>query len=171
MYSTANQEHKLQEPQSQPNSRLSQSQPLYASKQSTLFKFASNTPRPRLFAPQSQIESIFVEGNNSESDDSASDVDQPLFPPSKRRRLTPTIPSNHIDDSESTSIQHSRKLAPTRGDSEELWSHARARRPRERERERKKKIWYCFYGNRDCPRNYSTTNYDNIRSHLKKRHG
>ncbi|KAG9705940.1 hypothetical protein KCU69_g4090, partial [Aureobasidium melanogenum] len=147
------------------------SQPLYASKQSTLFKFTSNTPRPRLFAPQSQIESIFVEGNNSESDDSASDVDQPLFPPSKRRRLTSTTPSNHIDDSESTSIQRSRKLAPTRGDSEELWSHARARRPGERERERKKKIWYCFYGNRDCPRNYSTTNYDNIRSHLKKRHG
>ncbi|CAD0099603.1 unnamed protein product [Aureobasidium mustum] len=172
MYSPANQEHKLQEPQSQPNSRLSQSQPLYASKQSTLFKFASNTPRPRLFAPQSQLDSIFVEGNNSETDDSASDVDQPLFPPSKRRRLlTPTTASNHIDDSECTSIQRSRKPAPTRGDSEELWSHARARRPGERERERKKKIWYCFYGNRDCPRNYNTTNYDNIRSHLKKRHG
>ncbi|KAG9630485.1 hypothetical protein KCU64_g17039, partial [Aureobasidium melanogenum] len=63
------------------------------------------------------------------------------------------------------------KTSSPRGDSEELWSHARARRPGERERERKKKIWYCFYGNRDCPRNYNTTNYDNIRSHLKKRHG
>ncbi|KAH0358818.1 hypothetical protein KCU65_g10179, partial [Aureobasidium melanogenum] len=171
MYSTAGQEHKLQGSQSQPDSRSSQSQPLHASRQSTLFKFASNTPKPRLFAPQSQTDSILIEDNISETDDSASDVDQPLLPPSKRQRLTPTTPSNYIDDSGSTSIQRSRKPAPARGDSEELWSHARARRPGERERENKKKIWYCFYGNKDCPRNYYTTNYENIRSHLRNRHG
>ncbi|KAH0282303.1 hypothetical protein KCU62_g9823, partial [Aureobasidium sp. EXF-3399] len=113
----------------------------------------------------------FVNGGNLESDAGASDVDQPLLPPSKRQRLTPSTSSNIIDESDATPIQPSRRAASTRGDPEELWSHARARRHGERDRERKKKIWYCFYGNRDCPRNYSTTNYDNVRSHLTNRHG
>jgi hypothetical protein len=115
--------------------------------------------------------SIFVEGGDLKSDASASDVDQPLLP-SKRQRLTPSTSSNIVDESDdATPIQPRRRATSTRGDSEELWPHARARRHGERDRERKKKIWYCFYGNKDCPRNYSTTNYDNVRSHLMNKHG
>jgi hypothetical protein len=170
MYSPANTES-----QSQLNSRTPQGQSLRASRQSTLFKFASNTPKERVFLPDlglvDRTHSFIIRDNNHESDASASDVDQPLLPPSKRQRLTASTSSNIFDESEATSIQPSRKLAPTYGDSEELWSHARARRHGEPERERRKRIWYCFYGQKECPRKYHTTNYDNIRSHLKRRHG
>jgi hypothetical protein len=170
MYSPANTQS-----QSQLNSRTPEGQPLRASTQSTLFKFASKTPKERAFLPvQGSVDrthSIFVVCGSLESDASASDVDQPLLPPSKRQRLTPSTSSNIIDESDATPIQPRRRATSTRGDSEELWSHARARRHGERDRERKKKIWYCFYGNKDCPRNYSTTNYDNIRSHLMNKHG
>ena len=169
MYSPANTQS-----QSQLNSRTPQGQPLRASTQSTLFKFASNTPKERAFLPVQGLvdrtHSIFVEGGSLKSDASASNVDQPLLPPSKRQRLTPSTSSNIINESNATPIQPRRRATSTRGDSEELWSHARARRHGERDRERKKKIQYYFYSNKDCPRNYSTTNYDNIRSHLMNKH-
>ena len=74
--------------QSQLNSQTPQGQSLRASKQSTLFKFASNTPKERVFVPDLGSEGrtlIFVERNSFETDASASDVDQPLLPPSKRQ--------------------------------------------------------------------------------------
>jgi hypothetical protein len=94
-----------------------------------------------------------------------------LVPPLKRKRLTPSTSSNIFDESEATSIKPPRKLASTYNDSKELWPHARARRHGEPERERKKRIWHCFYGQKDCPRQCHTTSYDNIRSYLQRIHG
>ncbi|KAG9511621.1 hypothetical protein KCV07_g10046, partial [Aureobasidium melanogenum] len=170
MYSPANTQS-----QSQLNSRTPQSQSLRVSTQSTLFKFAPTTPKERIFLPElglvDRVHSVSVERGNPESDDSDSDVDQPLLPPSKRQRITPSTSNILIDESRATLLQPCRKAGSTYGDSEELWSHARARRHGEPDRDRKKKIWYCFYNKKDCPRNYSTTNFENIRSHLMKRHG
>ena len=170
MYSPANTEF-----QNQLNSQTPQGQSLRASRQSTLFKFASNTLKERPFLPDlglvDRTRSSIARDNNLEGDASASNVDQPLLPPSKRQRLTPSASSNIINESKATLTQPPRKLAPTYGDSKELQSHARARRHSEPKRERRKRIWYCFYGQKDCPRQYYTTNYDNIRSYLKRRHG
>lgn len=63
---------------------------------------------------------LFVERNSFDTDASASDVDQPLLPPSKRQRGTPSTSSNIVDESEATPIQLPRKIVPTHGDSEEL---------------------------------------------------
>ncbi|KAH0405461.1 hypothetical protein KCU89_g27, partial [Aureobasidium melanogenum] len=123
MYSPANTES-----QSQPNSQSSQSWSPRASTYSTFFKFASVTPKERTFVPGlgsvDRTHNILVEGNKFETDASASDIDQPLFPPSKRQRLTLSTSSNIIDKSEIMPIQPPRRVASTCGESEELWSHA-----------------------------------------------
>ena len=89
---------------------------------------------------EANLKRVLCVGSSLESDASASDVDQPLLPPSKRQRLTPSTSSNIIDESDATPIQPRRRATSTRSDSKELWSYARARRHSERDRERKKKI-------------------------------
>ena len=65
--------------QSQLNSRTPQGQSLRASTQSTLFKFASNTPKERAFLPNlglvDRTHSFIIRDNDYKSNASASEVD------------------------------------------------------------------------------------------------